>query len=239
MLYNQEETLLQYSALVNNIMKLTKNLFFYPEKGMLDCNTYVIKGDLTVIIDPGSPQFLPLLLQDLSKDGIDAEDIGIIANTHLHGDHSGANEAFKKVSKAEITLHPVQKQYYDVAVIETSKLFGFQPTRFAEDDCADSDKLSSGNTELDIIKTPGHSPDSVCFYSQKDKIMVCGDVIFDVNVGRVDLPGGSAAELKQSINELSQLEIEYLLPGHMDIVTGIARVAENFDYVKKQILQWL
>jgi len=220
-------------------MKLTNNLYFYPEKGMLDCNTYVIKGDLTVIIDPGSPQFLPMLLQDLSKDGIDPKDIGIIANTHLHGDHSGANEAFKKLSEAEITLHPVQKQYYDVAVIETSKLFGFQPEGFEEDGSPDGDKLSSGNTELDIIKTPGHSPDSVCFYSRKDKILVCGDVIFNGNVGRVDLPGGSAAELRQSINELSQLEIEYLLPGHMDMVTGIARVADNFDYVKNNILQWL
>ena len=220
-------------------MKLTNNLYFYPEKGMSDCNTYVIKGDLTVIVDPGSPQFLPLLLQDLNKDGINPKDIGIIANTHLHGDHSGANEAFKKLSGAEINLHPVQKKYYDVSVIETSRLFGFQPAGFEEDGCSDGDQLSTGDTELDIIKSPGHSPDSVCFYSQKDKILVCGDIIFNGNVGRVDLPGGSAAELRQSIDKLSQLEIEYLLPGHMDIVTGIARVADNFDYVKSHILQWL
>ena len=220
-------------------MKLTNNLYFYPEKGMLDCNTYVIKGDPTVIIDPGSPQFLPLLMQDLSEDGINPKDIGIIANTHLHGDHSGANEAFKKLSGAEITLHPAQKKFYDVAVIETSRLFGFQPAGFEEDSCLDNDKLGTGNTGLDIIKSPGHSPDSVCFYSQEDKILVCGDVIFNGNVGRVDLPGGSAAELRQSIDKLSQLEIEYLLPGHMDIVTGIGRVADNFDYVKNHILQCL
>ena len=220
-------------------MKLTNNLYFYPEKGMLDCNTYVIKGDLTVIIDPGSPQFLPLLLQDLSEDGIAPEDIGIIANTHLHGDHSGANEALKELSGAEIIIHPAQKRFYDVTVIETSMVFGFQPTGFKEDGCPDSDKLSAGNTELDIIHSPGHSPDSVCFYCREDKILICGDVIFDRNTGRVDLPGGSAAELRQSINKLSQLEIEYLLPGHMGIVTGAARVKDNFDYIKKHILQWL
>ena len=220
-------------------MKLTNNLYFYPERGMLDCNTYVIKGDPSIIVDPGSPQFLPLLLQDLSEDGIAPEDIGIIANTHLHGDHSGANEALKELSGAEIIIHPIQKQYYDVAVIETSKLFGFQPTGFKEDGCPGGDKLSSGNTELDIIHSPGHSPDSVCFYSRKDKILICGDVVFDRNTGRVDLPGGSAAELRQSINNLSQLEIEYLLPGHMGIVTGAARVKDNFDYIKKHILQWL
>ncbi len=47
----------------------------------------------------------------------------------------------------------------------------------------------------------------------------------------------SVAQL--SVANDTSMEIEYLLPGHMDIVTGIARVADNFDYVKKQILQWL
>ena len=43
-------------------MKLDNNLYFYPEKGMLDCNTYVIKDELSIIIDPGSAEFLPALL---------------------------------------------------------------------------------------------------------------------------------------------------------------------------------
>jgi len=56
-------------------MKLTKNLYFYPEKGMLDCNTYVIKDDISVIVDPGSAQFLSDLVSNLFKDGIDPKDI--------------------------------------------------------------------------------------------------------------------------------------------------------------------
>ena len=59
-------------------MKLTDNLYFYPEKGILDCNTYVIKDELTVVIDPGLTEFLPALIEDLGKDGIDPEDIDII-----------------------------------------------------------------------------------------------------------------------------------------------------------------
>ncbi len=81
-------------------MKLTNNLYFYPEKGMLDCNTYVIRDELSVIIDPGSPQFLPALIQDLHKDDIKPKDIDIITNTHLHVDHCWANEAFKEFSGA-------------------------------------------------------------------------------------------------------------------------------------------
>ena len=84
--------------------------------------------------------------------------LDIITNTHLHGNHCWANEAFKKLSGAKIFSHRQQGKFYDITVINE-------------------------------------------------------------NTSRVDLPGGSADELKQSIKELSQLKVEYLLPGHMDIIT--------------------
>ncbi|MFQ6122269.1 MAG: MBL fold metallo-hydrolase [Dehalococcoidales bacterium] len=220
-------------------MKLTNNLYFYPEKGMLDCNTYVIRDELNIIIDPGSLQFLSVLIQDLHGDGIEPKEIDIITNTHLHVDHCWANEAFKEFSEAKIILHPLQKKFYDVTVVETTKFFGFQPVDFKEDRCLDGDRLEAGDVEFELVHSPGHSPDSICFYCQKDKILICGDVIFDENTGRVDLPGGNRAELRQSIEGLSQLEIEYLLPGHMDIVTSAEKVKDNFEFVRKHILGWL
>jgi len=220
-------------------MKLTNNLYFYPEKGMLDCNTYVIRDDLSIIIDPGFPEFLPALIQDLHRDGINPEDISIITNTHLHVDHCWANEAFKEFSEAKIVIHPVQKKFYDVSVIETSKFFGLQPAGFKEDSYLDGNKLDAGDTEIELIHSPGHSPDSISFYCRKEKFLICGDVIFNGNTGRVDLPGGSGAELGQSIEELSQLKIEYLLPGHMDIITSAEQVKDNFEFIKEHILGWL
>lgn len=220
-------------------MKLTNNLYFYPERGMLDCNTYVIKGTPTIIIDPGSTQFLTALLQEMRQDGIDAKDIDIIANTHLHGDHCGANEALKQLSGAKILSHPLQKQFYNVTVIETARFFGFPPMGFTTDSYTDNNKLDTGDIALELIPSPGHSPDSICFYCQKDKLLICGDVIFAGNTGRADLPGGNADELKHSIEELSQLEIDYLLPGHMDIVTSSEKVKSNFDFIKRSVLRWL
>jgi len=220
-------------------MKLTNNLYFYPEKGMLDCNTYVIRDDLTIIIDPGSLEFLSALIQDLHRDGIKPEDIDIITNTHLHVDHCWADEAFKEFSGAEIIIHPLQKKFYHVTFIEISKFFGLRPVAFKEDRFLDSNKLDAGDTEIEFIHSPGHSLDSICFYCRKEKILICGDVIFSENTGRVDLPGGSGTELRKSIEELSKLEIGYLLPGHMDIVTGAEKVKDNFDFVKKHILGWL
>ena len=61
-------------------MKLTNNLYFYPEPGIFDCNTYVIKGNPSIIIDPGSTMFLPALIDNLRKDNIDPEGIDVIIN---------------------------------------------------------------------------------------------------------------------------------------------------------------
>ena len=210
-------------------MKLTNSLYFYPEKGMLDCNTYVIRDDLSVIIDPGSAQFLPALIQDLHQDGIEPKDIDIIINTHLHGDHCWANEAFKEISGAKIVSHPLNKKFYHITVIETAKFFGFQPAEFKEDSYFDNNKLNTGDMEFELIPSPGHSPDSICFYGKQEKILICGDVIFNKNTGRADLPGGNADELKRFITELSQLEI----------VTGAEKVQSNFDYIKEHVLRWL
>ena len=220
-------------------MKLTDNLYFYPEKGMLDCNTYIIKDDTTVLIDPGHTQFLLPLIQDLHKDGINPDSINIITNTHLHIDHYWANEALKKNCGAKIISHPLQKKFYKATVVETSKFFGLQAVEFKADSYLKNDKLNTGEMEFELIHSPGHSPDSICFYERQDKILICGDVIFEQNTGRADLPGGNGSELKHSIDELSQLEIEYLLPGHMGIITGAEKVRNNFKFVKDNIFGWL
>ncbi len=220
-------------------MKLTNNLYCYPENGMLDCNTYVIKDEVSIIIDPGSPQLLQALTRDLQKDGIDPKEIGIITNSHLHGDHCWANEAFKEISGAKILCHPLQKRFWNITVTETANFFGLPPMDFTEDGYLDDTNLDAGSIELALIPSPGHSPDSICFYYQKERVLICGDVIFDQNTGRVDLPGGSADELKQSIEKLSQLPIEYLLPGHMGIVTSAEKVERNFEFVKEYVFRWL
>jgi len=220
-------------------MKLTKNLYFFSEKGMMDCNTYVIKDRSSLLIDPGLTQFLPALIEEMQRDGIDPKDIKLIANTHLHGDHCWANDDFKKLSGAEILLHPIQKQFGQAAAVQTSQFFGVSAVEFSEDRLMDNERLNLGETEIELIPSPGHSPDSICYYCPNDKVLICGDVIFSQNTGRVDLPGGSADQLKASIERLSQLDIEYLLPGHMDIVVGRENVKNNFDFIKKYVLGYL
>jgi hydroxyacylglutathione hydrolase len=220
-------------------MKLGNNLFFYPEQGMLDCNTYVVTGHPGIIVDPGNADYLAARVNGLKEDGIDPSEIGIIVNTHLHIDHCGANEAFKRLSGAKIALHPVQKRNYRLVVVDGARLFGMEPGGFTEDYILEGNSLSNGSVTLEMIPSPGHSPDCFCFYNRRDKVLICGDVLFEMNTGRVDLPGGNAEALKNSIDSLSRLDIEYLLPGHMGIVSGAAKVAANFDFIKDNVFAWL
>ncbi len=205
----------------------------------MDCNSYVIKDKLSILFDPGLTQFLPALIEEMQQDGIDPREIKLIANTHLHGDHCWANDAFKELSGAEILMHPVQKQFGQAAAVQTAQFFGVSAVEFSEDRLMDNERLNLGETEIELIPSPGHSPDSVCYYIPNDKVLICGDVIFSQNTGRVDLPGGSAAQLKASIERLSQLDVDYLLPGHMNIVVGRENVRNNFEFVKKYVLGYL
>ncbi len=211
---------------------------------MLSCNTYVIKDDISVIIDPKSEQDLQWLVQEMRKDGIDPKDIDIITNTHLHLDHCRGNQAFKDISGAKIAIHPLHKQYFDFSLKEMPKilgpLFGFviKSTEFEVDSLLE-DKLNIGDMEFEMLHAPGHSPDSICFYSRGEKILICGDVVFDQSTGRVDFPGGDAEELKRSIERLALLDIEYLLPGHMGILKDKEAIQKNFDFVRKFVFPWL
>lgn len=220
-------------------MKLVNNLYFYPEEGIMDCNTWVIKGNPGIIFDPGHVNYIERLAADMKKDGIDPKTIGTIVNTHLHIDHASGNEAFKALSGAKIALHPVQKASYQLVVVDSTKLLGDRPIEFKEDFLIKDNKLNAAGLEIECIPAAGHTPGCVCYYIRQEKILVCGDVLFEMNTGRVDLPGGNADELKKSIDNLSKLDVELLLPGHMGGVSGAANVKRNFDYIKQNIFPWL
>jgi hydroxyacylglutathione hydrolase len=220
-------------------MKLANNLFFYPDYGDLDCNTYVFTGKPGIVIDPGNPEYLSGKVTQMRAEGVAPEEIGYIVNTHLHLDHSAANNAFRELSGAKLALLPVQVENYFPVVIEGAQMLGMTPTEFKADMTLDNSKFKVGAIELELFLAPGHSPECVCFYYRPLKVLICGDVMFEMNTGRVDLPGGDADALKKSIDNLSKLDIELLLPGHMGMVTGAAQVKRNFDFIKANVYPWL
>jgi glyoxylase-like metal-dependent hydrolase (beta-lactamase superfamily II) len=90
-----------------------------------------------------------------------------------------------------------------------------------------------------VIQTPGHSPGSVCIYWPDKKVLFTGDVAFNQGIGRTDLPGGDGQELKESIKRISLLDVEYLLSGHGDILSGREKVKANFGDIEEMWFPYL
>jgi hydroxyacylglutathione hydrolase len=220
-------------------VKIADNVYCYPEGGMFDCNTYLIKDEKTIIIDAGSEQAINTKIAAMAKDGIKPEDIDIITITHLHPDHFWANSTLQQASGAEIIIHPLHRQYYDYLVHDVGSMFGMPDLDFKTDRYFENDELDTGSRTLKLIHAPGHSPESICFYDSVSGLLAVGDVIFDHNVGRSDLPAGNSSQLKESINKLSDLNAELLLPGHMGYVSGAENVKENFVYVRNNVFMFL
>jgi hydroxyacylglutathione hydrolase len=90
---------------------------------------------------------------------------------------------------------------------------------------------------LEVIKTPGHTPGSVCFYSKLDRLLISGDTVFSEGYfGRTDTPGGDNGQMLESLSKLSKLEVDVLLPGHgMPLLKkahgSVAAALENATYL--------
>ncbi len=213
-------------------MRIRNGVYLYKEKGTLDANTYVIQDELTVLIDPGLENYLEQQLKEMQDDGIYPKDIDVIAITHLHPDHCGATAALKGISGAKVALHPLQVDYLDIMAEESQKFLGVGIAKKFSADFVLEDRLSLGSTEFEILHTPGHSPGSICFYAADKKILICGDLVFEQGVGRTDLPFGNMDELRNSIEAISALDTELLLPGHGRIIEGESNVKRNYEFIK-------
>jgi glyoxylase-like metal-dependent hydrolase (beta-lactamase superfamily II) len=124
-------------------------------------------------------------------------------------------------------------------VVEAARMFGMPPEEFTEDEVMDGESIFCGELEIIPLPSPGHSPDSVCYYLKQERFLICGDVIFEANTGRTDLAGGSGVELKASIGRLAELDIVALFPGHMRPVVGKEQVQANFEYIRRNIFPWI
>jgi glyoxylase-like metal-dependent hydrolase (beta-lactamase superfamily II) len=98
----------------------------------------------------------------------------------------------------------------------------------------DGDILDLDGLKFKVIHTPGHTQDGLCLYNSEKKILISGDTVFSHgNIGRTDLSGGSMKTLVKSIEKLADLNIEFLLPGHMDLVVeGNKHIKRSLSFAR-------
>ena len=233
-------------------VKLAEKFYCYVWQGRgNNCNAIlwpsVLRGERPhVLIDPGhagnelgEPCF-DSLAQAMEGDGFKIKDTGLVIATHSHPDHIEAAELVVEKSGALFTLSREEDEFYRTMGMTFFQAFGGKPPQVDPSFYLKEGDLSLGakndKVAVKVIFTPGHSPGSVSLYLEEEKILISGDVVFAGSIGRTDFPGGSSSLLRKSIDELSQLDVEYLVPGHStemgSIIAGKDKVRRNFYTVK-------
>lgn len=150
---------------------------------------------------------------------VEQENIALkkLLNTHGHIDHIVGNDAIIKQFGLDLYAHKAGLVFYEtVGEYGASLGYKIDSTHMPDVYLEDGDKVKFGNTTLQVLYTPGHADGSICFYSEEDKIVVVGDVLFQQSIGRTDLPTGDYDLLAESIRtKLYTLPDDtVVLPGH-------------------------
>ncbi len=166
-------------------------------------NTYVLYNNegKAIIIDPGcyfpnEQETLKNFLTDNSLTPV------YLLNTHCHLDHVFGNKWVHETYGLEPHLHPNEEAMLALAPVSGERWgLPFEnyagPLHFLND----GDTVLLGDTEIQVILAPGHSPGSICFYIPSQGDLMGGDVLFRGSIGRTDLPGGDSETLLHSIRE--------------------------------------
>ena len=170
-----------------------------------------------VVVDPGAePGAIEALL---ARHGLSVAAYWL---THGHIDHISALRELLASRPAPVVIHADDAEWafsganrfppYIRVPARPESLVAWTPPRTN----ALSGTLAAGNfIEARVLHTPGHSPGSVCYYFEKDRLLLSGDTLFLNSVGRTDLPGGDSAALMQSLARIARLPDDTaVVPGH-------------------------
>jgi len=215
-------------------MKIFEDCYVYPWMSYQEnnCNTILITGEVPCLIDPGHMRLFDHVLHGMAQDRINIEKVKLILCTHAHPDHIEAIERFDEATIKAISIdeHTYLRDGYRELYLMTGCELPKKPFAFFLKEGV----IRLGNKTLRVISTPGHSPGSVCFYWEEKKVLISGDTIFYLGVGRTDLYGGDMEMLGRSIHKLLPLDVEYLIPGHGDMLRGKRSIQKNFKIILEE-----
>ena len=181
-------------------------------------NTYVLYDDTSecIVVDPGC--FFDSEYQEIDS-FIQSSKLKVVKliDTHCHVDHVLGNAHIKRKYKVPLFIHKFEIELL-IAVKAYSELYGFKGYEESTVDgyLQEGDKVEFGESTLDVLFVPGHSPGHIALYHSKENFVVSGDVLFDGSIGRTDLPGGNYSQLIDSIKmKLLTLNDDVVVyPGH-------------------------
>lgn len=198
--------------------------------GELQANCYFVinKKNECLIIDPGDAG--SFILEEIQRSKLKPQ---AILATHGHFDHLMAvgeiQQSFPNVSfyfnKKDLFLLKRLKKTadyflgYEPVILPIKKIKNLYQIEL----------LEIKNFKLQVIATPGHTPGSVCFYFQKEKILFSGDTLFKNAIGRYDFSYSSKNQLIKSLKKIISLPEDVIVyPVHGEETT--IKLAKDFLY---------
>ena len=177
-------------------------------------HTYLIWDEGTkqaLILDPGGQE--SEVDQAIAKHGLK---LTAILNTHGHIDHIARVAYFQKKYSIPFYIHKGDEPVVQ-AVNEYGAFFGMGQIDVPKVDSYLSERQEFwvGPTTFKVLETPGHTPGGCAFYCVSEKIVLVGDLLFYLSVGRTDLPGGDFEQLAHSIRHKV-----YELPEDTQVLSG-------------------
>jgi hydroxyacylglutathione hydrolase len=196
-------------------------------------NTYILSDETgqCVVVDPGC--YEDYERQEIKKYIEDRHmEVKYLLNTHCHIDHVFGNYFIKDNYKVPLLVHKLDEPTLE-SVKVYAPVYGFQNFEDTSIDnyIREGEKIEFGNSILEILFVPGHSPGHVAFVNREQNMCIAGDVLFDGSIGRTDLPGGDFDTLIESIHsQIFPLGDEMTVyPGHgSETTVGKEKVSNPF-----------
>jgi glyoxylase-like metal-dependent hydrolase (beta-lactamase superfamily II)/8-oxo-dGTP pyrophosphatase MutT (NUDIX family) len=169
-------------------------------------NTYIVGADPSVIIDPAVDDgaYLEAVLKV-------APQPASILVTHRHPDHTGGIRALVERYRCPVrAFGPATAGGVDVEPVEDGEMIDLERAR------------------LQVLHTPGHSSDHVCFYLEAAASLFAGDNILGEGTAVIAPPDGNMRDYLTSLERLRVLKIDRIYPGHFRPLDGGSAVIDGY-----------
>ncbi len=236
------------------MVEVTEGVYFIQGQDDMipDSHVYLIgmpsSEDLT-LVDAGLVGRGNYKLQSVIKAGVKLSSIKRVIMTHTHLDHIGClAEILKEIPTAELWIQTLEAEPIEQG--DDRPVYGMEmfkqmcKTQYRLEDNAfkftvhrklqGGETLEIGGMSWEVLHIPGHSMGGIALYHKDKGIVIPGDVIYaDYAIGRFDLHGANASQLKDSLMKLADMKVNVLLPGHNRIVKDVAK-----SYILQTAKQW-
>jgi len=190
------EVPIQINQIVRRITASNSSLFTGP-----GTNTYLIGNDDVSIIDPG-----PQLSEHTKVIRESSSHIKRILLTHTHPDHSPGATLLQE--HLDIPIFGLATD----SSIKKDSIVNF------ESYLLDGDLIRTNEYTIEVIETPGHASNHLCFLLRDERMLFTGDHIMEGSTVVIAPPDGNMSDYLSSLKKIKNYNVSQIAPGHGEII---------------------